>query len=457
MKADTHIFNIMLVVIFLFMVSCTGEEFEGPTGVKLTLKARTMLKSASDTVKIHEALIGVSKIDFRPEDYDTKSGPEKIVYNGPYVVDLLNGHTTPEIKWVFVEPGVYREVKISSTGNLRGGHSIIVRGTVKPAGVNKEVPFEFSTETEHDIIVRSKQGIVVKKGDISELMIIFELAGLFQGVDLAAVETNNRGVLMFNDDTGSGIIAGLKEKLENLSSFGFFDSNFSDTLYETADQGNGNETGGDKAPGGGTGDNEDNDGNTPDSSPGQDGGDTGGTSDPGSGSGGDDGDSSGGDSDPGDGNAGGNDGKDHGQGINPGAGSGPDEDDDDNDDGSGDNSGSDDDSSDGSSGNDGSKDDDDGKDGSGGETDRGDDDKDDDGKKDDDDDDDGDDDKNDDGDDDKDDDGKKDDGDDNKGKDNSDKGNSGKGNSGNAPGNSGNAPGNSGNPGSGNKGGNSGK
>jgi hypothetical protein len=104
----------VLAVVFLIFVSCASEEFEGPTGVKLTLKARTMLKSATDTVKINEALIGVSKIDFRPEGNVDKSEPDKIVYNGPYVVDLLNGNTSPEIKWVFVDPGVYREVKVSA-------------------------------------------------------------------------------------------------------------------------------------------------------------------------------------------------------------------------------------------------------------------------------------------------------------------------------------------------------
>src|SRR5690606_18489621 len=122
------------------------------------------------------------------EGYNIKDVSEKIVYNGPYVVDLLNGNTTPEIKWLFVEPGVYREVKISTSDGLRGGHSIIVRGTLKPAGVSKEVPFEFSTKTEQEIVVRSNQGIVVKQGDITELMIIFELAGLFNEFDLSAVE-----------------------------------------------------------------------------------------------------------------------------------------------------------------------------------------------------------------------------------------------------------------------------
>jgi hypothetical protein len=436
MKVKSNTFIILLAVVFLFFVSCASEELEGPTGVKLTLKARTMLKSASDTVKINEALIGVSKIDFKPEGSELNSVSEKIVYNGPYVVDLLNGNTSPEIKWVFVDPGVYREVKISTSGGLRGGHSLIVRGTIKPAGVTKEVPFEFSTKNEQDILVKSNRGIVVKQGDITELMIVFELAGLFNEFDLSSVERNSDGVLMLTDETGSGIVAGLKKRLENISSFGLLDSNFSETQVETAGPGNDGETGGNAGSGGGSGNN---DGNAPGSDSGQDGGGTGGTTDPGSGSGNDDDSSSGNDSDPGQGSSDGTDNQDddgnQDQGGEPDTGGGSD----DNDDDSGDSSGSDGGSSDGGSGNDSGNndddddDDDDNKDDD--DDDRNDDDKDDD------------DDRNDDGkqgdDDDKDDDDKKD-----------DKDNSGKGNSGNAPGNSGNGPGNSGN---GNKGGNPGK
>ncbi len=455
MKASSNTINILLAVCLLFMFSCASEELEGPTGVKLTLKARTMLKSASDTVKINEASIGVSSIDFKPEVNETKSVAEKIVYNGPYVIDLLNGNTTPEIKWVFVDPGVYREVKISTSDGLQGGHSIIVKGTIKPAGINREVPFEFSTKTEQNIVVKNNQGIVVKQGHITELMIVFEMAGLFNEFDLSSVERNSQGVLMLTDETGSGIVAGLKERLETISSFGLYDSNFSDTQVETAGPGNSGEPGDSTGSGGGSGHNNDNDGNAPGSNPGQDVENP----DPGAGNGNDNDGSSDGDPDPGQGNSGGNDNKDDDwnddKDEDPASGGGTDEDDD----GSGDNSDPDDNNSDDGSENDSSHDDD--KDEDGSQNDDGkddddndrDDDRDDDGRKDDDDDDDDDDDKS--------------DEDNNEGKDDDDErsgnGNSGNapGNSGNAPGNSGNAPGNSGNApgnsGNGNKGGNSGK
>ncbi len=227
----------MLVAgIFLFS-SCIDEHLEVPNGVKLTLKTShsAVLKNFyADSVIIDEAFIGVNNINFKPSGKGIPDYPEKIVMRGPYYFNLIEGDSNPEIKWIAVDPGLYKKIEIETSPTLQGRNTMIIEGTIKWTGRRKNTPFEFSTKNNFKIAVENNKGIQIKEDDVSELLVYFDLSSVLQDINLLSGKINENGKLIINDDNNADVIKLLNIKLTAYSRF-LSMNDFSKGLFDNDD------------------------------------------------------------------------------------------------------------------------------------------------------------------------------------------------------------------------------
>src|SRR5690606_10817142 len=108
----------ILLFILIIIQACSTDEMDVPNGVKIRFQPTSILKSSSDTLLINEAYIAIDEIDFIPNGKPDSTGIDKIVHNGPYTVDILNGTITPGIRWIFVRPGGYNQITLTSANTL---------------------------------------------------------------------------------------------------------------------------------------------------------------------------------------------------------------------------------------------------------------------------------------------------------------------------------------------------
>ncbi|MDD4755002.1 MAG: DUF4382 domain-containing protein, partial [Prolixibacteraceae bacterium] len=204
MRTLKYSLGLIFAASLMLLNSCNDDDLDGRTGVRLIFKSSTppaTLKSASvnniDSVVIEEALIGVEKIKFKPlgEDDDVDMG--KIVFNGPYAIDLLNGNSDPAINWAEVEPGLYKEIELETEDVLDDDMAVVMRGTIFFSDLT-EAPFEFITgDDDFDIEVENDYGFNISEGVINDVLVIFNLSDLFNGIDLSSAVKDENGVFLF--------------------------------------------------------------------------------------------------------------------------------------------------------------------------------------------------------------------------------------------------------------------
>ncbi len=216
---------ILLAGIFLFD-ACKDDDFEAPSGVKITFQATSLLKSTANTILLEEAYIGIGNIDLKRVGENDSAAIEKIVYDGPYVADLLNGTISPAIRWIFAEPGSYREIEIKTHKALTGGMTIILRGTIMPSDGSGEIPFELITAREYTLNIENNTGIEVREGENVDLLVVFDLSDLFKGIDVSSLDKNENGILVISEEAASNTVALLIDKFNTFSSFGINDGLF---------------------------------------------------------------------------------------------------------------------------------------------------------------------------------------------------------------------------------------
>ncbi len=213
--------------------SCNKDDHDGRTGVRLIFKSSSTsdLKSASvtdiDTVVFTEALIGVEKIKFKPFGEDDDDGMGKIVFNGPFAIDLLTGDSDPAVNWEEVEPGLYKEIEFETEDILGDDMAVIIKGVITFSD-QTDAPFEFITGDDIDIEAENDYGFNISEGVINDVLVIVNLADLFNGIDLSSAEKDGNGILFFTDDINEDITDELEDKLDDISSCEEFDDDDDD-------------------------------------------------------------------------------------------------------------------------------------------------------------------------------------------------------------------------------------
>ena len=234
MKELRILFGIMLVAGIMMLQSCNETIPEDETNVRVTFKSATSatgLKSASidgiQDIEITEAMIGIEKIKFKPLGEGRNDHQEKIVFKGPYSINLLTGIAEPPIDWTEIIPGMYKEIEVETEDVLEGENSIIIRGNVTLSDLSV-TPFEFMTDDDIEIEIEDDYGFTISLGLLNDLLVTFNLSDLFNGIDLSQVVVGDDGVLRFTDEFNEEITDLLEEALGDLGKIKWKDDDHDD-------------------------------------------------------------------------------------------------------------------------------------------------------------------------------------------------------------------------------------
>lgn len=141
-----------------------------------------------------------------PSD-DLAGDNDKIRLNGPFVVDLLTGTSTPSLADLTLPSGMVREIKVKLS-------HLTVAGTVDVGGT--PTPFNIDSSIDKDIEYSDLSGFEISEAvSVNEIILSFDVAKWLAGVDLAAcaadcsefddmIEHNVEDSGSFSEDDHSG-------------------------------------------------------------------------------------------------------------------------------------------------------------------------------------------------------------------------------------------------------------
>ena len=191
-------------------------------------------------LSLTKALVMFSEIKLKTAFEDEEENSRE-KFAGPYLIDLLNNRSTPELTSIAVNPGTYSaiEIKLHKTedsysgdgaGSPIAGNSIYfsgsytsTAGSVQSFTMSHEVDEEFNFSQ----LSANQQGLSVADGNNS-LLIAFDLSKWFdfsnsktsKGVDF----TSLTGPIVLAENTSSEVAKNLREVIkENLKSSADFD------------------------------------------------------------------------------------------------------------------------------------------------------------------------------------------------------------------------------------------
>ena len=238
----------ILFVILAFFISCDGltsnnssdEEIvvtEGMGGVSLAIQGTPPASSSAGvravadpvvlpvndlsgteigTVTLTEARVNLYQIELDQDDSEVDTPEEEeqanseTEYTGPFVIDILNGTSDPELPYVELLPGTYNEIKLKlakvEEGQLDSsdplfGNSIYLEGTYSgpyAAGTAVDMPIYISIDddTEFELTgTDTSEGFVIDEGVVNEIIIAARMVKWFA---FNNSETNSNSVLFSN-------------------------------------------------------------------------------------------------------------------------------------------------------------------------------------------------------------------------------------------------------------------
>ncbi len=215
----------MMIMGSLWIVGCNSDE-PAAEGVKLQMKAVTNLStisggrtSASD-LEFTEVLLGVRELEFETQEEDDQEDSlddsdgesddgeddnEEIEFEGAFIVDLINGTSTPDFGLATVQPGVYEEIEIEMGPILPNNNTVLIAFTYTPDG-GAPVAVEFSTKKEIEFEIEDEtSGYQLDANTFTNLLVLLDLDALFAGVDLSTATADDDGVIRINDTRNSAI------------------------------------------------------------------------------------------------------------------------------------------------------------------------------------------------------------------------------------------------------------
>lgn len=262
MKYSKFFASSLLLMAFIFVVVGCGKK--APTSMNSTAKTSTVLMKASasptavstdaasstllssipipgGSLDISTAMVNVDKIRIEENsgmdveqqgDNNTgdqggpdnelggpdneKSGPEAeqdIVLNGPFALDITNGEAA--IQSVDVYPGTFKKVDLTlsiNTASPFNGKTIVISGSFTPTGgsaVPVNLKSEFSQEIQMPI---AGGGITVPDNSTVAVTITFNLAGLFDKVDLTSAQISN-GEILIDSANNTALLSAFESNL----------------------------------------------------------------------------------------------------------------------------------------------------------------------------------------------------------------------------------------------------
>lgn len=239
-KMKINLNNLLIapfILVTFLLVSCGESVDPGLSDIKLEMKATTQSgtintgarAAAATEVEFTAVLIGVTEIEFEKleqsnsdeddccgdhdddnsdnhsdnngDDYDHD---DEIEFEGQFVVDLLEGTSTPDFGIADVIPGVYKELEVKISPIMDDGNSVFIRLNYYSGGMDTVV-VEISTNKEMKFEIENESGIQLEENALNQILILFDLDKLFAGVDLSTATKDTDGVIRINGSSNTQI------------------------------------------------------------------------------------------------------------------------------------------------------------------------------------------------------------------------------------------------------------
>lgn len=226
---------LMLIAGSLWLVGCNNDDV-ATEGVKLQMKAVASVSTINDgrvnatSLEFNEVLLGVKEIEFETleeddqedidddndgENDDGEDDDEEIEFEGSYVVDLINGTSTPDFGLATLQPGVYEEIEIELGPVLPNNNTVFIAFTYTPDG-GSAVEVEFSTKKEIEFEIEDEtNGFQLDANTLTNILVLLDLDVLFSSVDLSTAEADGDGVIRINDTSNSKLVLQILSKLDD--------------------------------------------------------------------------------------------------------------------------------------------------------------------------------------------------------------------------------------------------
>lgn len=214
----TKVQFLLLAIAGLMVVACGSDP--AMDGVKMKMKAISSLSTINGKIKatgltFTEVKLGVEELEFETEDENSdedlhgEDDSEKVEFEGPYTVDLINGTSSPSFGLADVVGGVYDEIEIELAPVMTDGNSVFISFTYDGT------TYEFSTTEEIEIEIESLAGYTVDENALTNILVLINLDNLFADIDLGDAVADEDGVVRINDSSNSEIAHSIIDQLED--------------------------------------------------------------------------------------------------------------------------------------------------------------------------------------------------------------------------------------------------
>lgn len=220
-------FVVAFFVLAIMVTSCDDSSEPAMAEVTFKMLAKTEQSGintggrlAADSLVFNEFLAGVTEFEFEtPEEEEQEENGEEdeneeLEFEGEFIVDLLNGTSTPDFGIADVIPGVYEEIEIELAPILNNGNTIFVRATFIPE-VGDEIIVEYSNNFLIELEFESSVGFEITDLSLNQFLIIINLDALFNGVDFSQGVADADGVVRINSQSNSALAAQIESNFGN--------------------------------------------------------------------------------------------------------------------------------------------------------------------------------------------------------------------------------------------------
>ena len=224
---------ILLLSASLVFQSCDNGVDPAMTQTEMTFKAVTSQNTINSNgrtevtgLEFTSALLGVTEIEIEgPESEEVEDGEEEseegeeeeneIEYEGEFVIDLLNGTSTPDLGVAELPAGNYTELEVEMSPILEDGNTLFLAFNFIPDGASDLVYVEYTNQSVLELEIEDPNGIVLEEGAISALIVQLDLDALFSNIDLSNATADEDGVIRINATSNTDLAYAIAANLAN--------------------------------------------------------------------------------------------------------------------------------------------------------------------------------------------------------------------------------------------------
>ena len=214
---------LVMMAIGITFTSCDSDDPSNAAVIDMKMKAKTSAnnvagRSAVENVTFNEVLLGVSELELETiqedelEELEGEDEEEEVEFEGRFVVDLLNGTSTPDFGVSSIVPGVYDEIELELSPIVEDQYSVFVSFSYMDAN-NETINVEYSNANELEFEIEDDNGFVLEAGVTHQMLVVLDLDLLFSSIDLSNASVDNDGVIRINAQSNAAIASQIDNAL----------------------------------------------------------------------------------------------------------------------------------------------------------------------------------------------------------------------------------------------------